>query len=158
MLEKKNAYFEEIEKTAEAFEKEKAEHEARKKEILETYGRESEELKAWYEKKAEMKFPIPSGTCKAYRAWLDMIEREEDEVEVNDFVWDTEVKDFIEAFRKAGIKTFICTDHSTGLMENLHAFVKEGCRMDGLTTIERAKWYGREGETEEIQGIHFTVC
>ena len=79
-----------------------------------------------------MKFPFEQGTCKAYRAFTQSLSRKEDELEMDDFLWDKEVKDFIDALREAGIKTFVYTNQSTAMMENLHAFAAQGCTMLGL--------------------------
>ena len=38
---------------------------------------------------------------------------------MDDFLWEKEVTDFIETLRKAGIETFVYTNQSTAVMENL---------------------------------------
>ena len=100
--------------------------------LLDTYGWDSEELKAWYAEDKAAAFPLAQGTSKAYRAWKTSLQRKEDEVEMNDFLWEREVPDFIEALRQAGIRTFVYTNQSTTVMENLHAFAAQDCAMEGL--------------------------
>ena len=156
MLKKTNAHFEELRKQGEVYEEEKKAYEKRKQELIDTEGWDSENLKALYENKPE--FPVSAGACKAYRAWMQTVEREEAELELNDFLWDREVADFVDCLKKAGIETFIYTNQSTAVMENLHAFAKEGCHMDGLCTIKRMERRFGENREEEILGIHFTVC
>ena len=158
MLKRENAYFENLEKIGKAYDAEKKASEEKKREIIDTFGYDSEEWEAWKKENSEKKYPIPAGACKAYRAWMQTIEREEDEVEMNDFLWDKEVEDFIEAFRKAGIESFIYTNQSTAVMENLHDFEKAGCRMEGLTKIKRSERRFGEDQETEILGVHFTVC
>ena len=158
MLNRTNAHFEELDRIGREYDVKKKALEDRKQGIIDTYGWGSDELKAWFEEKNEMTYPIPSGACKAYRAWEHTVEREEDEVELDDLLWDREVADFVETFRKAGIETFIYTNQSTAVMENLHALEKEGCRMDGLCTIKRMERRFGENREETILGIHFTVC
>ena len=55
------------------------------------------------------------------------------------------------------IKTFVYTNQSSAVMENLHAFAREGCTMQGLCTITRHEdnW-GMEKDTQ-IQGIRFSL-
>jgi phosphoglycolate phosphatase-like HAD superfamily hydrolase len=154
MLKRENAHFEELLKIGEAYETIKKAHEEKKQTLIDTYGWDSDELKAWYEEKKEMTYPIPQGACKAYRAWQQSLERDADEVEMDDFLWDREVKDFVETLRAAGIESFIYTNSSSALMENLHQLTEEGCTMDGLVKIERKN---RWSEEEHIYGIHFTV-
>lgn len=156
-MNKNNTYFEELEKIGHDFEEKRAAHEAKKQTIIDTYGWDSPELKAWYEEKCTMKFPISQGACKAYRAWKNSIRRNEDEVEMDDFCWEREVEDFLNTLRKAGIKTFVYTNQSTAVMENLHAFAANGCTMTGLCTISR--WENNYGTVQEdqIQGIRFAL-
>ena len=118
--------------------------------------RGSEELKAWYEEEErEFKYPISQGACKAFRAWRFS---ETDEVIMDDFTWEgQETHDFIDTLRKAGIRTLVTTNQSTGLMRNLHDFAAEGCTMLGLCTITKKdnRW-GEETE-EQVMGIRFSL-
>ena len=153
----KNAYFEELKKIGAAFEEKRQAHESKKQQIIDTCGWDSEELKAWYREKEEMAFPISEGACKAYRAFRTTEEKSSSEFEMEDFLWDREVADFIDALRKAGIKTFAYTNQSTAVMENLHAFAAEGCTMDGLCTITRHEDRWGDEEPTEVMGIQFSV-
>ncbi|MBP3805267.1 MAG: hypothetical protein J6I76_15515 [Oribacterium sp.] len=155
MLKKENAYFENLYKIGQAFETIRKAHEEKKADLIEKYGYDSEEMKVWYEEKKEMTYPVPQGACKAYRAWSQSLEREADEVEMDDFLWDREVKDFVEALRGAEITSFIYTNTSTALMDNIHQLTEEGCEMTGLVKVERKNLWR---EPEEINGIRFTVC
>ena len=157
MLNRENEYFENMLKIGEEYEEKRAALEGKKLQILEEYGWDSEELKAWYEEKAEMTYPVPQGACKAYRAWKQTVEKEEDEVAMDDFLWDREVADFIDALRQAGMTSFIYTNQSTAMMENLHAFEAEGCRMEGLTKITRTERRFGADRDEEILGVRFSL-
>lgn len=152
MLNRNNAHFEELRRIGYEFEEKRRAHEEKKQQILEDYGWESDELKAWYEEKKEMTYPVEAGACKAYRAWSQSVENEKDEVEMDDFLWDREVKDFVEAMREAGIESFIYTNSSTALMENMHRLTDEGCRMGKLVKISRQNLWR---EPEEVLGIRF---
>ena len=157
MLSQNNTYFEELRKLGYEFEEQRRAHEAKKEEIIEKYGWESDELKAWYEEKAAMKFPIESGAMKAHWAWVRSLEHGNEELEMNDFLWEKEVKDFVDALRKAGFKSFIYTNTSTAVMENLHQLAAEGCTMIGLCTIERMEDRWGKEEKVSIQGIRFEI-
>ena len=157
MMNKNNATFEEMKRIGREWEEKRAAHQARKQEIIDTCGWDSEELKAWYAEKEAMKFPFPTGAQKAYRAWAQSIARQEDEVEMEDSCWEHEWHDFIETLRSAGIETFVTTCTSTGLMEDLHGYAKEGCTMLGLCTITRRESRWGDEEPCEVQGIRFRV-
>ena len=152
-----NAYFENFKRIGREYEAARVERQARKQQIIDNYGWDSAELKAWYEEDAAAKFPFESGVSKAYRAWATSICRKEAELEMDDFLWEKEVRDFVEALRSAGIETFVYTNQSTAVMENLHAFAAEGCTMMGLCTITRQETRGGDEEPYEVQGIRFSL-
>ena len=157
MMSKNNTYFENLKRIGHDWEAARIERQARKQQIIDTLGWDSEELKAWYEEDAAAKFPFESGVSKAYRAWAQSLSRKEDELEMDDFLWDKEVEDFIEALRSAGIETFVYTNQSTAVMENLHAFAAAGCTMTGLCTITRQETRWGDEELTEVMGIRFRV-
>ena len=138
-----------------AWEEKRAAHQAKKQGIIDTYGWDSKELKAWYAEKEAHKFPFSSGENKAYRAWASSLQRGQSEMEMDDFLFDTEVADFIGTLKKAGIDSFVYTNTSTAVMENIHAFAKNGYRLESLCTITRheSRW-GKE-EPYEVEGIRF---
>lgn len=154
-MKKENTYFAELEAIARDFETRHEAHKKIKQQIIDTKGWDSEELKAWYaEEENDFQHPISAGACKAFRAWRNS---ETDEVVMDDFTWDRERHDFIDTLRKAGIQSLVVTNQSTGLMEDLHGYVAEGCTMQGLCTITKKdnRW-GEETE-EQIMGIRFSL-
>ena len=157
MMNANNAYFENLKRIGHEWEAARVERKNRKQQIIDTLGWDSDELKAWYEEDAAAKFPFESGVSKAYRAWAQSLSRKEDELEMDDFLWDKEVADFIEALRSAGIETFVYTNQSTAVMENLHAFAAQGCRMTGLCTITRQETRWGDEEPTEVMGIRFSL-
>ncbi len=157
MLNRENAYFENLKRLGHEYEAARAKRQARKQQIIDTLGWDSPELKAWYEEDAAAKFPFEQGACKAYRAWASSISRKEDELEMDDFLWDKEVADFIGTLREAGIGTFVYTNQSTAVMENLHAFAAQGCTMTCLCTITRQESRWGDEEPCEVQGIRFSL-
>ena len=66
-------------------------------------------------------------------------------------------QEIIDTLRKAGIKTFVTTNQSTGLMEDLHSFAAEGCEMEGLCTITKKSHRWGEDTEEKTLGIRFTL-
>ena len=152
---KTNTYFAELDRIARDYETRHEAHKALKQQIIDTKGWDSEELKAWYkEEEEQFQYPISAGACKAYRAWRYS---ETDEVIMDDFTWERERQDFIDALRKAGIRTLVVTNQSTGLMEDLHGYVAEGCTMQGLCTITKKSRRWGDEEVETIQGIRFAI-
>ena len=132
MMNTTNTYFDNLYRIGCEYEAARAERQARKKQIIDTLGWDSEELKAWYEEDAAAKIPFSQGISKAFRAWKSSLSRSEDEIEMDDFLWEGEVHDFVEALREAGFSSFVYTNQSTAVMDNLHRFAAEGCRLEGL--------------------------
>lgn len=111
-------------------------------------------IEAYFEamkKESENGTRFPSGANKAFCAWGC---RCNNEILFDGFLWDKEVHDFIGTMRKAGVETFVFTNKSTALMDNLHDFAAEGCSMEGLYTIKRKG--GIWGE-ETIKGIRIRL-
>ena len=151
---KNNAYFDEMYRIGCEWSKRNEAYKARKEEIIEKYGWDSDELKAWYAEGEQMKFPFSGGANKAFRAWRYT---DGDEILFDDHCWDSEIHDLIDTLRSAGFKTFVITNQSTGLMENLHGFAAEGCKMEGLCTIiKKTNRWGEETE-EQIPGFRIIL-
>lgn len=154
---KNNTYFEDMKRISHDWEKARVERKSRKQSIIDTFGWDSKELKDWYEEDKAAAFPYPQGASKAYRAWAASISRLEDELEMDDFLWDNEVNDFIDTLRKADIQTFVYTNQSTAVMENLHAFAAAGCTLDVLCTITRRETRWGDEQPSEVMGIRFNL-
>lgn len=152
---KNNAYFEELGRIARDFNMRHEAHLALKKQIIDEKGWDSVELETWYkEEKENFQYPISAGVWKAFNAWRSS---ETEEVIMEDFTWDKERHDFIDALRKAGIKSMVVTNQSTGLMEDLHGYAAEGCTMLGLCTITRTENRWGEDEKTQVMGIRFNL-
>lgn len=157
MLNKKNKHFEKLCRIEAAYVTIKRDLEQKKEEIIKTHGWESQEMKDLQEKISRNTYPISMGACKAYRAYKQSLEKNTEELEMSDFLWDNEVEDFLDTLKKAEINSFIYTNQSTAVMENMHAFEEQGCRMVGLKRIKRlVQKYGAE-EIETTLGVLFAV-
>ncbi len=148
---KENTLYEEMTRNCCEWEKAKQERKARKQEIINMKGWDSPELSAWYEEDKAAAFPYTSGQMKAYWAVKNSLEL--DELEMKDSCWDSEWHDFIDTLRKMGIRQFTVTTNSTGLMEDLFGYVREGCVLLGLHTITKQTDLWGQERTEEIKGI-----
>ena len=147
---KTNAYLENMTKTAEAYEAARKALKDKKQEIVNTHGWDSPEMEAWKSESEALMDPFTRGEWKAL---ITMTHCEKEELEMSDFCWEDEPEDFIATLRKAGLKTFITTDSSTALMENIHAYIAAGCTLEGPVTVEKETWFG----TEKKQGLRFSL-
>ena len=147
---KTNAYFESMTKTAETYEAARKALKDKKQEIVNTHGWDSSEMEAWKAEYEALKDPFTHGEWKALITWTRC---EVDELLLEDFCWEEETADFIATLRKAGVQSFITTDRSTALMENIHAYIAAGCTLEGPVTIAKETWHG----TETVQGLRFGI-
>lgn len=108
---------------------------------------------AWYKENNKPKHPLTGGQGKALRLW---IWAETEELVFDDFVWEREAHDFIDTLRKAGIKTFVVTNQSTSLMENMHWFQQEGCKLVGLCEVEPTDEWERKFNGTKM-GVRFAL-
>ncbi len=64
---------------------------------------------------------------------------------MNDSLWEREVRDFSDTLKAAGVTTFVLTNQSTGLMEDIHNLEAQGWRLTGTCKLPvRENRYGRE--------------
>lgn len=130
----KNAWFENMKDVSVEYWTNVGEFRAKKDGIVEKFGWDSEEISKYYDdlKELEMNNPFNPAEYKAYRAYRDSVINNEDEIILNDFLWDTEVVDFTNCLRKAGVKSFVYANESTAVMKNIHDLAKNGFVFDGL--------------------------
>ena len=82
---------------------------------------------------------------------------------INDlsFMCDNEEKlyNFKQSLLKAGIKAFIYTNKSSGLMNDIHKLDSIGIKLNGICTVEYEKFdmLSCENKTLEKQGLKFIV-
>lgn len=93
-----------------------------------------------------------SGTYKALWAYRHSLSIKLDELVLFEFLSKNEIKDFVQALRKAGIKSFIIADHSSALMEMMHLLSKNGCVLTGLANVKTPF-----SDEEVINGVRFTL-
>lgn len=90
------------------------------------------------------------GKYEAFRTYDFNLDHDCSEFECNELPWTTDMKEFVETMREAGVETIAVTERSTALMENLHKLAKTGCKLGELCTVTRPNLWG---EPEEIPAI-----
>lgn len=147
----KNMVFGEMERIRDEWQERRLAHLAKKEQLIQEYGHNSPEADAWYTIKEEP-YPFTSGESKAFIAWAMS---QDGEFEMNGFLFDNDVKDFIDTLRRAGIRSFVYTNNSTAVMGNIHAFDAAGYKLKGLCSISRkGTRFGYE-EAHDVQGLRF---
>lgn len=149
-----NAHFQEMIRVCRNHAEKKKEHDAKKRQIIQKYGFESKELSDWYDEFEAMVFPYSSGEMKAFWAWRNSQEFSLDFIEMEDHLWENEVADFVKTLKQAGIGGFVFSNRSTGLMENIHQLIAEGCTLVGPSSfVKKTKW----DEERPVIGLEFRI-
>jgi hypothetical protein len=146
-----NKVMNELTKKLNAYERERKAYEESKEEARKQ-GHEA--LMDWYENgPEEPKYPLTSGQSKAWRMWYW---NEREEMNFDEFVWEGDAKDFIDTLRAAGVKTFTVTNQGTSLMENMHWFQRNGCKLMGLCEVEETDEWNRKHYGNKM-GVRFAL-
>lgn len=58
---------------------------------------------------------------------------------LDSFLWEKDVKDFVDTLREGGVKSFVYVSTSTALMDNFHDFIENGCKFIETCIIETGK-------------------
>ena len=152
-----NEYFENLEKAGEAYAAKVEALNAKKLQLVKEYGYDSDQVRAWYDEKNALVYPFNGGEGKAYRAWEQSVENNYGELVMDDFLWDKEVPEFLEALKAAGVKHFVYTNASTSSMSNMQAFINTGCQLDGARQIKKVERRFGQDQVERVFGIRFTI-
>ena len=146
---KKNGYFQSMIEVEAEYNKANQEFDALKHKMREELG--SDGYYEWVKEQEKPQYPFTSGQAKALRAiyWCEL-----DELEMDDHVWESEVEDFVDTLRKCEVGTFVVTCKSTALMENMHWYAQNGCKLVGLCEIEKPSHYLG---TEKKMGVRFEL-
>lgn len=152
----KIAYFEDMNQIGLAYADQMEALLNKKETILENSGWESEELKQVYQEIKELKDnnPYTSGEYKACYAYNTSLKYGEEEIILRDFLWDSEVEDFANTMKTAGVKSFIYANESSSVMQNIHGLSDHGYTIGGLykKLIEASSRFDRD---RIVYGIRF---
>ena len=152
----KIVYFEDMKQIVLAYADQMEALRNRKETMLANHEYESEELERVYQEIKELKNnnPYTSGEYKAYYAYSNSLRDGEDEIIVRDFLWDSEVEDFTNTMKTAGVKSFIYANESSSVMHNIHGLADHGYTIGGLykKLIEASSRFDRD---RIVYGIRF---
>ena len=157
MLSRENTYFEDLYKISNQYREKCNELKEKHSHAVDEFGWGSKEVAACCEEQEALINPVSAGMCKAYQAWSRSVEDGVDELEMREFLWEREVSDFVQTLKNAKVQTFVYTNQSTAVMENLHELVEAGCKMEGLCTIKKTKYRFGRNEEEQIPGVRFSI-
>lgn len=112
----------------------------------------------WYMRANKPEYPLTGGQSKALRLWIwAETENPLEELVWDEFVWESEYHDFITTLRDAGVKHLVVTNTSTSLMENMHWFKSEGCKLLGLCEVETGQMLWDSKVPEVKMGVRFAL-
>ena len=114
-------------------------------------------VQAWREREKQFPNPYTSGQMKAYWAFSHSSEIGTDDLVMDDSLWEREVKDFSDTLRAAGVTTFVLTNQSTGLMEDIHNLEAQGWHLAGTCKLSVKEYRYGSDRIEEHLGLRFEI-
>ena len=155
MTEQTRTFFRQMYAESKRFQQEKDEREKEKEALI--AGGEWDKVQAWYDREEQFQNPYTRGQYKAYWAYRGSSKIETGDFEMNDFLWDTEVKDFSDTLKAAGITTFVLTNQSTALMENIHQLEGEGWKLQGICKLPVKEYHFSADRIVDRLGLRFEI-
>lgn len=100
-------------------------------------------------------YPLTTGGTRAFRA---VYYSKGEDVLMTDSCWQGEHRDFINALRDLGVKSFLVANESTGLMTDIFGYTEAGAKLVGpeYYTEQVEDWYGKE-EDQKRKALRFTI-
>lgn len=145
----KNEAYKQMVDTMEDYQKRSDAYEAEKKSKREELSRD--DFWAWVEQTDKPEHPFTRGQSAALA--LVHWHKGDGYLELKDHIWTDNVKDFIDTLRAFGVDKFVVTCKSSGLMEDMHEFAANGCKLAGLCEVEEECY----GGIEMRQGVLFEL-
>ena len=143
-----NKYFEELNEKVVEYETKR--YELRKRKEACTHEGDWDGVMKCIDEEEKLEVPITNGEWKA----LEMVAYSKGkEYVLSNFLYENEVKDFCETLKKSGVESFVFTNQSTALMDNIHDFINNGLEFAGVVEVEKKR--GRH--TDIVKGLRFTV-
>ncbi|MBR5091034.1 MAG: hypothetical protein IK093_16540 [Ruminiclostridium sp.] len=90
----------------------------------------------------------------AYQKSLDLKHRY---LNFNDAIWDNQIPEIVQQLREAGKKKFTISSTYSGMTETIHEFIKNGCRLSGMTTVKTYTTNWETGENDIIPAFVLTI-
>lgn len=76
---------------------------------------------------------LTDGEIRAYQTY-------ENDFILDSFLWEKDVKDFVNTLREGGAKYFVYTSTSTAVIMNIHELIENGCKfIEACTTDDGYK-------------------
>ena len=91
------------------------------------------------------------------RDYKDARDRENELLDFNNVIWDKDAEALVECMRENGIKQFTFSSGWSSAVETAWLFLQHGCKLEGMTQINREEnWFG-SGEYEKKPAYLFSV-
>ena len=107
-------------------------------------------LKIWRKKE------LNKGARKFIRFYDNRFKYENNEIVIDDIVWDDELIEMIEFIKISGIEKFYISDSSTALKNVLYNFITNGFTITGAKTI-KSRYYKHEEFNDKTNVLEISV-
>lgn len=95
--------------------------------------------------------------ARIYRLYSEAKERGNEYIDLNDTIWDEQVKPLIGSLREYGIEKFTFSSTWSSAVETAWLFTQNGCRLEGLVEINSRHKAFMSDEYEKAHGYLFSI-
>lgn len=78
-------------------------------------------------------------------------------LDLHDVVWEKDVKELVDSFRRYGIERFTFSSGWSSAVETAWLFLQNGCRLEGMVELNSPHKDFDSGEYEKVHGYLFSV-
>lgn len=95
--------------------------------------------------------------ARIYQLYSEARERGNEYIDLNDTIWDKQVKPLIDSLREYGIEKFTFSSSWSSAVETAWLFTQNGCRLEGLVEINSRHRAFMSEEYEKAHGYLFFI-
>lgn len=95
--------------------------------------------------------------ARLYQLYSEARERGNEYIDLNDTIWDKQVKPLVDSLREYGVEKFTFSSTWSSAVETAWLFTQNGCRLEGLLEINSRHKAFMSGEYEKAHGYLFSI-
>lgn len=116
-----------------------------------------EELIARVNRGEEVKLNKEGVNPTLYWAYRESLELKQKYLDFHRTIWERDIPDIIKQMRADGKRKFTVSSTTSGMTETIQEFIKNGCRLSGMTTVKSHATNWQTGENDIIPAFLLTL-
>lgn len=116
-----------------------------------------EELIARVNRGEEVKLNKEGVNPTLYWAYRESLELKQKYLDFHRTIWERDIPDIVKQMRADGKRKFTVSNTASGMTETIQEFIKNGCRLSGMTTLKSHTTNWQTGENDIIPAFLLTL-